>query len=265
MDLQLTDKVIVITGASSGIGRATALTVAAEGAIPILVARGADKLEKAKAEIEGAGGAADVYAADVTDPAAPDRVIAAVLEHHGRIDALVNNAGAVHVRTSFLDTTDEQWLATFDLDFHAARRMSRAAVPAMLASGGGSLVHVSSDSGRRPEIANVDYAAAKLPLLALSKSLAIEFSPQAIRSNVVVSGPTRTELYDRPGGFAEQAAKIWGIDKESAINRMAELLLTRRLGQAEDVARVIAYLVSPMARQVTAAEWSVDGGIQRQV
>jgi NAD(P)-dependent dehydrogenase (short-subunit alcohol dehydrogenase family) len=259
MDLQLTDKVIVITGASSGIGRATALTVAAEGAIPILVARGADKLEKAKAEIEGAGGAAHLYAADVTDPAAPDRVIAAVLEHHGRIDALVNNAGGVHVRTSFLGTTDEQWLATFDLDFHAARRMSRAAVPAMLASGGGSLVHVSSDSGRRPEIANVDYAAAKLPLLA------IEFSPQGIRSNVVVSGPTRTELYDRPGGFAEQAAKIWGIDKESAINRMAELLLTRRLGQAEDVARVIAYLVSPMARQVTAAEWSVDGGIQRQV
>jgi NAD(P)-dependent dehydrogenase (short-subunit alcohol dehydrogenase family) len=265
MDLQLTDKVIVITGASSGIGRAAALTVAAEGAIPVLVARGADKLEKAQAEIEGAGGAAYVYAADVTDPAAPDRVIAAVLERYDRIDGLVNNAGGLHVRTSFLDTTDEQWLATFDLDFHAARRMSRAAVPAMLAGGGGSLVHVSSDSGRLPEIGNVDYAAAKLPLLALSKSLAIEFSPQGIRSNVVVSGPTRTELYDRPGGFAEQAAKIWGIDKESAITRMADRLLTRRLGQAEDLAQVIAYLVSPLSRQVTAAEWSVDGGIQRQV
>jgi NAD(P)-dependent dehydrogenase (short-subunit alcohol dehydrogenase family) len=143
--------------------------------------------------------------------------------------------------------------------------MSRAAVPAMLAGGGGSLVHVSSDSGRLPEIGNVDYAAAKLPLLALSKSLATEFSPQGVRSNVVVSGPTRTELYDRPGGFAEQAAKIWGIDKEAAVDRMAERLLTRRLGRAEDLANVIAYLVSPLSHQVTAAEWSVDGGIQRQV
>jgi NAD(P)-dependent dehydrogenase (short-subunit alcohol dehydrogenase family) len=265
MDLQLTDKVVVVTGASSGIGRATALMLAAEGAIPVLVARSTDKLEKAKAEIEAFGGTAYVCAADVTDPAAPNHVIAAVLPQYGRIDALVNNAGGLHVRTSFLDTTDEQWLATFDLDFHAARRMSRAAVPVMLLAGGGSLVHVSSDSGRLPEIGNVDYAAAKLPLLALSKSLATEFSPQGIRSNVVVSGPTRTELYDRPGGFAEQAAKIWGIDKESAITRMADRLLTRRLGQAEDLAQVIAYLVSPLSRQVTAAEWSVDGGIQRQV
>src|ERR1700676_4197855 len=265
VDLQLTEKIIVITGASSGIGRATALTVAAEGAIPILVARSTDKLEKAKAEIEGAGGAADVCTADVTDPAAPARVIATVLEQLGRVYALVNNAGGLHIRTSFLDTTDEQWLATFDLDFHAARRMSRAAVPAVLASGGGSLVHVSSDSGRLPEIGNVDYAAAKLPLLALSKSLATEFSPQGVRSNVVVSGPTRTELYDRPGGFAEQAAKIWGIDKEAAVARMAARLLTRRLGRAEDLASVIAHLVSPLSHQVTAAEWSVDGGIQRQV
>jgi NAD(P)-dependent dehydrogenase (short-subunit alcohol dehydrogenase family) len=211
VDLQLTERIVVITGASSGIGRATALTVAAEGGIPILVARSTDKLEKAKAEIEGAGGATYVCTADVTDSAAPDRVIA------------------------------------------------------MLASGGGSLVHVSSDSGRLPEIGNVDYAAAKLPLLALSKSLATEFNPQGVLSNVVVSGPTRTELYDRPGGFAEQAARIWGIDKEGAVNRMAARLLTRRLGRAQDLANVIAYLVSPLSHQVTAAEWSVDGGIQRQV
>lgn len=256
MDLQLTEKIVVITGTSSGIGPATALTVAAEGGIPILVARSTDKLEKAEAEIEGAGGTAYVCTADVTDSAAPNRVIATVLEQHGRVDALVNNAGGLHIRTSFLDTTDEQWLATFDLDFHAARGMSRAAVPATLASGGGSLVHISSDSGRLPEIGNVDYAATKLPRLALSKSLATEFSPQGVRSNVVVSGPTGTELYDRPGGFAEQAAKIWGIDAR---------LLTRRLGRAEGPANVIAYLVTPLSHQVTAAEWSVDGGIQRQV
>jgi NAD(P)-dependent dehydrogenase (short-subunit alcohol dehydrogenase family) len=266
VDLQLTEKIVVLTGASSGIGRATALTVAAEGGLPILVARSStDKLEKAKAaEIEGAGGTAYVCTADVTDSAAPNRVIATVLEQHGRVDALVNNAGGLHISTSFLDT-DEQWLATFDLDFHAARGMSRVAVPATLASGGGSLVHISSDSGRLPEIGNVDLAATKLPRLALSKSLATEFSPQGVRSNVVVSGPTRTELHDRPGGFAEQAAKIWGIDKEGAVDRMAARLLTRRLGRAEGLANVIAYRVTPLSHQVTAAEWSVDGGIQRQI
>jgi NAD(P)-dependent dehydrogenase (short-subunit alcohol dehydrogenase family) len=265
MHLHLTEMVVVITGASSGIGAATALTVAAEGGIPVLVARSIDKLEKVKTEIEDVGGTAFVCAADVTDTDAPDRVISAVLEQYGRIDALVNNAGGLHIRTSFLTTTDKQWLSTFDLDFHSARRMTRAAVPAMLENGCGSLVHVSSDSGRMPEIGNVDYAAAKLPLLALSKSLATEFSPQGVRSNVVVSGPTRTELYDRPGGFAEQAAQIWGIDKEAAVTRMADRLMTRKLGKAEDLAYVIAYLVSPLSHQVTAAEWSVDGGIQRQV
>jgi len=257
VDLQLTGNVVIVTGAASGIGQATARLLTEEGAVVVGVDR--DPIESGL----GTGGTA--VQADVTDSATPDRVIATVLEQHGRIDALVNNAGGLHVRTSFLDTTDEQWLATFDLDFHAARRMSRAAVPALLANGGGSLVHVSSESGRMPEIGNLDYAAAKLPLLALSASLATEFSPRSIRSNVVNAGPTRTPLYDRPGGFSEQVAEIWGIDKESAITRMTERVLTRRLGEADDVARVIAYLVSPLSSQVTAAEWSVDGGAHHQV
>jgi NAD(P)-dependent dehydrogenase (short-subunit alcohol dehydrogenase family) len=257
VDLKLTDNVVVVTGAASGIGQATARLLTDEGAVVVGVDR--DPIDS------GLGPRGTAVQADLTEPAAPDRVIATALEQHGRIDALVNNAGGLYVRTSFLDTTDEEWLATFDLDFHAARRMSRAAVPAMLANGGGSLVHVSSDSARLPEIGNLDYAAAKLPLLALSTSLATEFSPHGIRSNVVNAGPTRTPLYDRPGGFSEQIAKIWGIDKDSAISRMAERLLTRRLGHPDDTAQVIAYLVSPLSRQVTAAEWSVDGGAHHQI
>jgi NAD(P)-dependent dehydrogenase (short-subunit alcohol dehydrogenase family) len=257
MDLQLTDNVVVVTGAASGIGQATASLLTEEGAVVVGVDR--------NPIVTGLGARGTAIQADLTDPAAPDRVIATALEQHGRIDALVNNAGGLHVRTSFLETTDEQWLATFDLDFHAARRMSRAAIPVMLANGGGSLVHVSSESGRMPEIGNLDYSAAKLPLLALSASLATEFSPKGIRSNVLNAGPTRTPLYDRPGGFSEQIAEIWGIDKETAIARMEERTLTRRLGEADDIAQVIAYLVSPLSRQVTAAEWSVDGGAHHQI
>jgi NAD(P)-dependent dehydrogenase (short-subunit alcohol dehydrogenase family) len=260
MDLQLTDKVVVVTGAASGIGQATARLHTEEGAVVIGVDR--DPVDT------GHGARGTAVQADLTDPATPARVIATVLEQHGRIDALVNNAGGLHARSSFLDISDEQWLATFDLNFHAARRMSRAAVPAMLDSGGGSLVHVGSDSARLPEIANMDYAAAKLPLLALSTSLATEFSPQGIRSNVVIPGPTRTPLYDRPGGFGDQAAELWSTDRESAITRMVteiRPLLTGRIGQPSDVAQVVAYLVSPLSRQVTAAEWDVDGGALRRV
>jgi NAD(P)-dependent dehydrogenase (short-subunit alcohol dehydrogenase family) len=102
----------------------------------------------------------------------------------------------------------------------------------------------------------------------LNTSLATEFGPQGIRSNVVVPGPTRTPLYDRPGGFGDQAAEVWGTDKETAITRMVteiRPLLTGRMGQPDDIAQVIAYLVSPLSRQVTAAEWSVDGGAQRHI
>ncbi len=214
MDLCLTDKVIVVTGAASGIGQATARLLTEEGAVVVGVDR--DPVDA------GPGARGSAVLADLTDPATPDRVIAAVLERHGRIDALVNNAGGLQARTSFLDITDKQWLAAFDLNFHAARRMSRAAVPAMLAGGGGSLV----------------------------------------------PGPTRTPLYDRPGGFGDQAAELWGIDKESAITRMVteiRPLLTHRMGQPDDIARVVAYLVSPLSCQVTAAEWNVDGGALRQV
>jgi NAD(P)-dependent dehydrogenase (short-subunit alcohol dehydrogenase family) len=260
MDLQLTGKVVVVTGAASGIGQASARLLTEEGAIVVGVDRDPIDTEP--------GTLGTAVQADLTDPATPDRVIATVVEQHGRIDALVNNAGGLHARTSFLEITDEQWLATFSLNFHAARRMSRAAVPAMLATGGGSLVHLGSDSARLPEVGNLDYAAAKLALLALSTSLATEFGPQGIRSNVVVPGPTRTPLYDRPGGFGDQAGEVWGIDKETAITRMVteiRPLLTGRMGQPDDIAHVVAYLVSPLSRQVTAAEWSVDGGAQRQI
>jgi NAD(P)-dependent dehydrogenase (short-subunit alcohol dehydrogenase family) len=260
MDLQLTDKVVVVTGAASGIGQATARLLTEEGAVVVGVDR--DPVDA------GLGTRGTAVQADLTDPVTPARTIATVLEQHGRIDALVNNAGGLQARTSFLDITDEQWLATFELNFHAARRMSRATVPAMLDSGGGSLVHVGSDSARLPEIGNMDYAAAKLPLLALSTSLATEFSPRGIRSNVVIPGPTRTPLYDRPGGFGDQAAELWNTDRESAITRMVteiRPLLTGRIGQPDDVAQVVAYLVSPLSRQVTAAEWDVDGGALRQI
>jgi 3-oxoacyl-[acyl-carrier protein] reductase len=259
MDLGLRDRACIVTGASRGVGRATALLLASEGAAVLLVGRDADALGDARAACRAAGGRAETVAVDVTSASAPGLLAAACDAAFGRIDALVNGAGATRARPHD-ELSDEEWQAQWELHVMAPMRLMRLLAPRMAEAGWGRIVNVSSSSGKRPSGTNMAYGVTKAAVLSLSRAFADIYAAQGVLVNAVAPGPLDGSLWTAPGGLADQLAERRGTTREQVLADTAARIPRGRLGTEQEIASVIVFLCSEAAANVAGAAWSVDGG-----
>jgi 3-oxoacyl-[acyl-carrier protein] reductase len=259
VDLGLRQRACIVTGASRGIGRATALGLAGEGASVLLVARDSRALEKVAEECRRSGGQAQTATLDITSGQAGERLRDECLSHFGRLDVLVNNAGTSSVR-SIVELTDDDWQAQWELHVMAPMRAMRAVAPVLADRGWGRIVNVSSSSGKRPSGTNMAYSVTKAAVLSLSRAFADLFAARGVLVNAVTPGPVGDDLWLAPGGMADQQAQAKGVTREEILEQVAGRTPVGRLGRAEEIAAVIVFLCSECASNVAGAAWSVDGG-----
>ena len=267
MDLQLNDRVAMVTGASQGIGLATALTLRAEGARVAAVSRSLSP------ELDAAADHALVHvAADLSTTDGPAAAVDAAVARFGGLDILVNNAGGpppgvTMPRFSFDHLDDEDWAAMLDFNLLSIVRAVRAALPHLLERGG-SIVNVSSTHAHVPSAVNVDYGVAKAGVTNLTQALSEEFGPRGVRVNTVTPGPVRTPWWTKKGGAAEVMAQALGSDRDTVLETAAAEMMnltTGRLIDPQEVADVIVLLASPRAASTTGSDFIVDAGLRKAV
>jgi NAD(P)-dependent dehydrogenase (short-subunit alcohol dehydrogenase family) len=249
---RLDGRVGLITGGTSGIGRATAVLFAEEGAHVAITGRDEGRGAQVVEEIQAAGGDGLFVRADVRSAADCERSVAATLEAFGRLDVLFNNAG-VYVANDVLGCDEDEWDLQVDTSLKGAYLMSRAALPHMIERGSGSIVHCSSGWGLVGGERGAAYCAAKGGMVLLAKAMAIDHGPQGIRVNAVCPGDTETPMEHVD---AERQGMRW----EDYVAWATEGRPIARMGRPEEVARAVLFLASDESSFVTGAALPVDGG-----
>ncbi|WP_066366219.1 oxidoreductase [Herbidospora mongoliensis] len=258
MDLNLKDKVAVVTGASKGIGLAITRALVEEGA---RVVAGSRRSTPELAELDGVR----VVQVDLSTAEGPADLVAAALEL-GRLDILVNNVGAVSPRLGgFLEVTDDQWLQSLTLNLMAAIRTTRAALPTMLAAGHGTIVTTSSVNAFLPDPLVIDYSAAKAALTNFSKALSKEVGAHGIRVNTVSPGPVTTDLWLGDQGMAATVGAAKDTDPGGVAAQVASQAETGRFTHPEEVADLVVFLASDRAGNVTGTDFVIDGGLNQSL
>lgn len=259
MELQLNGKVALITGASRGIGAAVAVELAREGMHVCLVARDQSKLQEVAGSLTNTTGMqVQTLAADLRDPAEPARVVAEAVARFGRLDLLVNNAGATK-RADFFTLTEEDWQDGFALKFHGYVRMTRAAWPHLRATNG-SIVNIVGIGSRAGSAEFTIGGSVNVALLNFTKAMADIGIGDGVRVNAINPGLIETDRFTRN---VERVMRDRSLSREDALAFLISSHGTKRVGRPEEIGQFVAYLASPRADFMQGAIVDVDGGANR--
>jgi NAD(P)-dependent dehydrogenase (short-subunit alcohol dehydrogenase family) len=250
--MKLYGKVAMVTGGNSGIGRATALLFAREGAQVVIAARNEDRGRAAVADIERLGGIARFQSCDVRSAGECQRAVDACIELFSRVDILFNNAGVV-VLGGIEETDDDMWKTVMDTNAKGVFLMSRAVIPVMRAQGGGVIVNNASDWGVVGGEKAVAYCASKGAVILMTKAMALDHAREHIRINAVCPGDTYVARWN-------ERAKAAGRDVKGDIASFSQHIPLGRVGKAEEIAQAVLFLASDDSSFMTGATLIVDGG-----
>jgi NAD(P)-dependent dehydrogenase (short-subunit alcohol dehydrogenase family) len=261
VDLGITGRVALVTGGSKGIGRAIAAGLASEGCRIAIAARGADALRETAESLGAKGAEVLSLTADLSESDAPGRVVEAVVARFGRLEILVNNAGAIR-GGDFLSTPAEHWADDWRLKVLGYVRMAQAAIPVMRSGRWGRIVNVIGAAARNPATTYMAGGIANAGLINFTRALADLGAPDGILVNAVSPGATATDRWER---LAAQQAQAQGQPVEALRAEVARKQPLGRIGQPEDVADLVVFLASERASFLTGASITIDGGASRGV
>lgn len=251
----MNNKIVIVTGASAGIGAATAIRLAKDFSGLVLVARRQNELQLTATAIKHAGAIPLVLPADLREPTAADKVVAETLNHFGRIDALVNIAGAVP-QIHLFEMTDQQWQDGAGMKLHGARRLTIRAWPALKAAKG-SVIFTSGNSALEPRPAFAAVATINAAIVALAKAFAEQGIVDGVQVNSVLPGP---EMSNRRISFLEKWSAAHSMTLEQARSQFLKDSHIDRYGQPEEIAELMAFLLNPSAQWMTGTAIRMDGG-----
>jgi NAD(P)-dependent dehydrogenase (short-subunit alcohol dehydrogenase family) len=253
----LRDRVVVVTGASQGIGREIALEFARGGARVVIAARSDELLAPVAESITAAGGEALVVPTDVGDAAAVQGLCDTAQQWGGAVDVLVNNAGVAGATAVLWEQSQEDWESVMRVNLTGVFLCCRAFLPRMVERGSGSVVIIGSSTGKAPLFGRTPYASSKMALVGLVRTLAFEAGPHGVRVNLISPGPVAGERIE---GVVAKQAQARGVDPEEIRDRLLSTMALRQFVEPRQIAAAAVFLASPMAESITGEDLNVSAG-----